>query len=116
MMPTPTPAVKLAEELTADDLADLISLSEAAALLPSPRRGKKTNQATIFRKVQDGTLQGFRRGPYTFVRRSELPKLFSAVQTKQPRGASRRSPRTARQRELVRQRLEKLGCRVPPEV
>lgn len=56
---------------------DLVSLSEAAKLLPSPRAGKRTASSTVYRLACQAGLLIVRRGKYRFLLRSELPRLYT---------------------------------------
>lgn len=58
------------------DLSEWIPLAEAARRLPSPRPGKKTHVATIYRLCVRHNLTVMRRGPWRFVRWVEVRALF----------------------------------------
>lgn len=51
---------------------DLIPLAEARLLIPSPRPGKRTNLATVYRLVNTGELPAWKRGPWIFVSRADV--------------------------------------------
>lgn len=58
------------------DPTEWISTTEAARLMPSPRR-KKTHPSTIVRWVLSGRLEGRRRGQWWFVRRADVLALLT---------------------------------------
>lgn len=69
------------EASTVTDLHNWISLSEAAARLPSPRTGKRTHSSTVFRLAKKHGLQMLKRGPYRFV---FWPAVLEILQPDQP--------------------------------
>lgn len=59
---------------------DLLSLTEAAKLLPSCRAGKRVHVATLYRWVLSGRLPAVKRGRYYFVRRADLDAMARPVE------------------------------------
>lgn len=56
---------------------DLISVSEAAALCPSPiQAGKAIHKSTVRDWIRRGELRGFKRGHFWFVSKGELLALY----------------------------------------
>jgi hypothetical protein len=54
---------------------DLLPLSEAAALIPSHRAGKRVHPVTLLRFIKSGRLPAVRRGVWYFVRRADVERL-----------------------------------------
>lgn len=58
---------------TSNDIPDdLIPLAEARLLIPSPRPGKRTNLATVYRLITAGQLRAWKRGRWLFVSKAEV--------------------------------------------
>src|ERR1700681_3316558 len=96
---------------------DLVSFSEAAALIPCPRRGKRTHIATLHRWVRSGRIQAVcqQRGKvrYWFLTRAELERLCEGEKAAMPAEPlpRMRSP-AKRQRDIDRamKSLAAMGC------
>jgi hypothetical protein len=58
---------------------DLIPLAEARLLMPSPRPGKRTNLATVYRMIVSGQLRAWRRGRWLFVSKAEVLEMPERV-------------------------------------
>lgn len=71
-----------------ETLQDAVSLSEVAALLPSPRRGRRTDTATVYRLAKKAGMTILRRGRFRFLLRSELDLLYQRepLEREKPRG------------------------------
>lgn len=65
---------------------DLIPLAEARLLIPSPRPGKRTNLATVYRLIDSGELPAWKRGRWLFVSRADVLGLVEG------RGPVKRTP------------------------
>ena len=88
---------------TQETPADLIGLAEAAKLLPCIRPGRKTNVATIWRKVDRGELRAWRMGRWLLVSRADVIGLIREFV---PR--TRESSAAKRHRDAMR-KLKQLG-------
>lgn len=64
---------------------DLVPVAEAVRLLPSSKPGKKIALSTVYRWIGKGQLQGWKRGRWTFVSRSEFKGLMRARDPGRPR-------------------------------
>jgi hypothetical protein len=72
--PEPETAPNAAAE---DDIPDdLIPTCMAIKIIPSPRTGKKTNLATLYRWMAKGRLRWWKNGRYRFVSRREVLRLL----------------------------------------
>ena len=94
------------------DLANWVSLSEAAARLPSPRTGKRTHASTVRRLAVKHGLQMLRRGAYKFVYWPDVVKLFQPVSLLRPGppcGRTRAARRTLAQERETQQTLKEFG-------
>lgn len=84
-------------ETTQQELRSLdgwVSLAEAASRIPSPRPGKSTRAHTVLRIALKNNLAIIRRGPWRFVKWSEILALFETV---------RGQPRIARSKPIKAQ-------------
>ncbi len=100
--------------------SDWITLAQAAALVPSPRRGKKTHVSTLLRWILQGKLAGYRRGRWWMIRRQELLDLIEPTEVVPCRLPATAGELKRRQRELdqwTAATLKKHGvtyCPAPP--
>jgi excisionase family DNA binding protein len=69
-------------ELTEEDLKDMISIDEAAAMLPGARRGKHLHYSCVYRWVKKGKLPGWKLGGKLCVLKRDVLSLFKPVPTK----------------------------------
>jgi hypothetical protein len=68
------------------NLADLLTLRQAAKLLPGLRGGERINHTTLWRWVQAGKIPAYRIGSAWFVLRGDLTKLVTPAEIEvQPR-------------------------------
>jgi hypothetical protein len=76
-------------------LSDLISLKEAARLIPSGRAGKRLHYATLYRWVLTGRVPAVKIGGRYFLRRVDLEALSRPVEvgTEKPDGRKTRAAR-----------------------
>ncbi len=83
------------DELRDEDLADFVSIGQAARLVPSPKTGRRTHTSTIRRWVRQGKLEGRKRGRWLFVRRSHLLAMLQPVPVTPPKPPASRADGTA---------------------
>lgn len=93
---------------------DYLGLAEAAALVPSPRPGKRTNVATLMRWILAEKLPAVKRGPYWFVRRQDLKDLMQPVRIVKNRPVCL-SAQAIRAEFQAREQLRKLGFKIPTQ-
>ena len=86
------------------ELANWISLSEAAARLPSPRFGKRTHKSTVLRLVRRHGLEIRRRDMYAFVYWPAIVELLKPERERVPRVIERTG--MARRTLLEQKRIE----------
>lgn len=72
---TATATATTATTTTATIPDDLISVCEAARLLPSRKPGRRMHYGTLYRWIREGRLQGWRVGSHWFVSRREVVAL-----------------------------------------
>jgi hypothetical protein len=61
------------------DPSELVSIAQAAALIPSPRAGCRTALSTVYRLIERHKLPSWKRGAWRYVRRADIVALFEAV-------------------------------------
>jgi len=91
---------------------DLLSLPEAARLVPSPRAGRRCHRSTLKRWIFQGELPGYRRGRYWYVSRAELLAYVGPVRADVPLRPEAMARAEASQRaRQTDQELRKAGVR-----
>ena len=69
-------------ELTEEDVKDMIGIEQAAAMLPSSQPGKARHYATLYRWVKSGKIRGWKLGGRMHVLKRDVLALFKPVPTK----------------------------------